>query len=160
MTEDSIPPGTAALVGHLSLHHIGVVVRSIEEALPTYQAALGAVPLGGRIHDPVQQVYLMFVRLPDRTLVELIEPASNQSPVARALTKGGGANHLCFEVDDLEAELARLRPCCVPIGTPRAAVAFDGRRVLFLLLGKHLVIELLERASGERPDVNGLSRLA
>jgi methylmalonyl-CoA/ethylmalonyl-CoA epimerase len=130
----------------LHLHHVGVVVSAIEDTAGLYERALGARRCGTAIHDPLQRVRLLFVELPDGSLVELIEPASDDSPVQSALAKGGGTHHLCFEVEDLEAEMSRLRPVCIPTGAPKPAVAFGGRRVVFLLLGRHMLIELLEAA--------------
>jgi methylmalonyl-CoA/ethylmalonyl-CoA epimerase len=126
------------------IHHVGVVVSSIEETAGLYEQALGARRTGAPIHDPLQRVRLLFLELPNGPLVELIEPASDDSPVQRALAKGGGTNHLCFEVQNLEAEMSRLRTVGVPTGPPQTAVAFGGRRVVFMLLGRHTLIELLE----------------
>lgn len=155
MTEPSTSPrrpqdDLQALTAGARLHHIGVVVPSLDGAATLYVAALGAMKIGDTIHDPLQRVRLLFLRLPDGLVVELIEPASDDSPVNVALAKGGGVNHFCFEVDDLEAEMARLRSVSVPAGPPTTAVAFAGRRVVFMLLGRSTLIELLEAEARDR----------
>ena len=61
----------------------------------------------------------------DGGLLELLEPHGEKSPVLRHLQKGGGLYHLCFEVDDLEGTLQRLRDTgeavvvCEPVPAPR-----------------------------------------
>jgi methylmalonyl-CoA/ethylmalonyl-CoA epimerase len=153
VTEPSTSPPRPAddlqgLTAGARLHHIGIVVPSLDDAAALYVSALGATPLGDKIHDPLQRVRLLFLRLPDGLVVELIQPAADDSPVNAALARGGGVNHFCFEVDNLEAEMARLRSVSVPAGPPKTAVAFGGRRVVFMLLGRYTLIELLE---AERP---------
>ena len=86
-----------ALTAGARLNHIGVVVPSLDGAATLYVSALGATRIGDTIHDPLQRVRLLFLRLPDGLVVELIEPAADDSPVNAALAKGGGINHFCFE---------------------------------------------------------------
>jgi hypothetical protein len=54
------------------------------------------------VTDDRQRVKVQFlVSVPDASSVEFIEPLPGESPARRALEKGGGLNHLCFEVADL-----------------------------------------------------------
>jgi methylmalonyl-CoA/ethylmalonyl-CoA epimerase len=88
------------------LHHIGVAVRSLQERVPLY-VALG-LPVGGGEEVPSENVRVTFLPLGD-TRIELLEPTSPDSAVARFIAaRGEGVHHICFEVDDLEATMAAL----------------------------------------------------
>lgn len=89
------------------VNHIGIVVNSIDSALKVYADALG-LELEGVREEPEQAVRVAFLPVGD-TEVELLEPTNDTSGVARFLEKRGeGVHHICFEVEDIEAELARL----------------------------------------------------
>lgn len=129
------------------LHHVGYVVASIAEVIETMAAQLGASWDGRIIHDPLQKVRVAFLVPPaaGATQVELVEPAGPEAPVNRFLTAGGGLHHLCYEVGDLEAEVARMRGLgAVVIRGPKPAVAFDGRRIAWVLTKQKMLIEYLE----------------
>jgi methylmalonyl-CoA/ethylmalonyl-CoA epimerase len=98
----------SGLAGAGPLHHVGVVVPRIADALPFYRDVLGYAV--GPMHDmPGQQVKVLFVTRGD-SRVELLEPTDADSGVARFLAERGRAtmHHLCFEVADLAGTLDRL----------------------------------------------------
>ena len=82
----------------------------------------------------------------DNGLLELLEPHGEGSPVQRHLSKGGGLFHLCFEVDDLEGTLQRLRDTgeAIVVREPQPAPAIDHRRVAFVVTTSRDVIEFVE----------------
>jgi len=129
------------------LDHVGVVVSSVSDAAREYVQLLGAVIEGPVIRDPIQKVDIQFLRLPDGTRVELIQPCSPDSPAKRALEKGGGINHLCFEVPDLQSAIdAAVASHAYPVCPPTPAPALGGRKVAFLVK-KHIgLIEFVESA--------------
>jgi methylmalonyl-CoA epimerase len=89
------------------INHIGIVVRRIEEALKVYQDALG-LPLTKIEEVPEQEVRVAFLEV-DGSEVELVEPTSTKSGVARFLERRGeGLHHICFEVDEIEGALREL----------------------------------------------------
>lgn len=129
------------------LHHLGFVVASLEKALPGFIASLGARPTTAILHDPLQKVNLVFLRTSasEPVLIELIEPASQDSPVRRSLDKSGGPNHACYQVPDLKKALSTMRKNKgVIVRGPRPAVAFGGRRVAWVMTAEWLLVELLE----------------
>jgi len=90
------------------IDHIGIAVQSINESLKFFEDALGmkldriASEEGGRT-----KVAFMPVGSSD---VELVEPQDAESGLGKFLVKRGeGIHHICFEVDDIEAALARLK---------------------------------------------------
>lgn len=90
------------------IDHIGVVVNDIEEALKVYQQALGLTLT--KIQDrPDQAVRIAFLPTGESE-IELVQPVTSESGVAKFLEKRGeGIHHICLEVDDIEKALADLQ---------------------------------------------------
>ena len=118
-----------------TLHHVGLVVSSIDEVSPESEVFL----------DPIQKVKVSFISL-QGVPVELISPHGEDSPVLQSLRKGTKLVHLCYEVDDLEKtieECARHGFRCIT--KPVSAVAFGNRRIAWLFHRFFGLFELLER---------------
>ena len=125
------------------LDHTGFAVAVLEPSIELFRDVLGA-RVGPIFEDPIQRVRLCFADF-DGIRVELIAPLGPDSPVTNIIASGGGAYHLCFETDDFEAELERLRGAgFAPVSMPQPAVAFGGRRVAFLFNRTARLIELVE----------------
>ena len=86
----------------MKLHHVGIVVKDLASYGDAYAGVLGLEADSGIIYDPVQKVRAQFWKDARGSVLELIEPASPDSPVWRERQKGGGLNHLCYEVADIE----------------------------------------------------------
>jgi len=139
-------PETPAEAPALRLHHVGVAVASIKDALPVHRAVFGHELLAGPFEDPIQRVSVCFVGSgrPGDLLVELVEPAAERSPVGAVLARGIGAYHVCYEVDEVDAALAHARARgCVVVATPVPAVAFGGRRIAWFYTPTRQLVELL-----------------
>jgi methylmalonyl-CoA/ethylmalonyl-CoA epimerase len=130
----------------LRLHHVGFVVVNIERSVTGFINSLGMSWDGAIYEDPIQKVKVTFLATgPTCAQIELIEPAGDDSPVNRFLAKGGGQHHLCYEVDDIERALDVLKSRKASVvQQPCPAVAFDGRRIAWLITREKLVVELLE----------------
>lgn len=129
------------------LHHLGFVVPSIRSSGQTFAVAMSARWDGDIIHDPIQQVRVAFFYPVDsrNPVFELVEPASETSPVSNFLKKRGGLHHVCYEVDDLETALENARSEGWAIASlPAPAVAFHGRRIAWVCSKTRLLVELLE----------------
>ncbi len=93
------------------IHHVAIIVRSIDAALPRYRELFGLLPEADPINFASQAVRLCFLRTgPGQAArIELIEPLDDASGVARFLaTRGEGLHHICLVSDDLPVELDRL----------------------------------------------------
>ena len=126
---------------------MGYVVSSIDSAMPGFLCQLGATWDGQIFHDPNQRVRVAFITTrPEDAQVELVEPVGDDSPVLRFLReKGGGLHHACYEVADLDAQLAEFRSHGSIIAKrPKPAVAFAGRRIAWVITREMFLIELLE----------------
>jgi methylmalonyl-CoA epimerase len=89
------------------IHHIALVVRSIEESLAFFRDALG-LPLETITDVPDDRVRIAFLGVGE-SKVELVQPTDDTTGVARFLeSKGEGFHHVCFEVDNLAESLMRL----------------------------------------------------
>lgn len=109
--------------------HIGIAVASIPEALAFYRDVLGLTPRHPETADGATIVSLPFGEVD----VELLEPHSPDSPVAKFLAKRGpGIHHICYRVGDLDAALARCQAAGYQLidQTPRRGAG--GRRIAFL----------------------------
>jgi methylmalonyl-CoA/ethylmalonyl-CoA epimerase len=86
--------------------HIGIAVESIEKWIGFYRDILG-LEYGGSEEVPEQKVRVAFLTIGESS-IELLEPTSNDSPIAKFLEKrGGGIHHIAVQVDDIVAALAR-----------------------------------------------------
>lgn len=134
------------------IHHVAVVVRSIEASLPRYQALFGLDPERPPTVFEPQGVRLCFLPTgpAPSARIELVEPVDAESGVARFLAaRGEGLHHVCFETDDLPATLEALAAAEAELidREPRQGahgeVAFVHPRTLDGVLW-----ELLEKADG------------
>lgn len=90
------------------LSHVGVAVRNLETASAIY-AKLLKVDHVSTEEVANQNVKLAFFHV-GNTSIELTESMSPDSPISKFIEKRGeGVHHLSFEVDDINAELARLK---------------------------------------------------
>jgi methylmalonyl-CoA epimerase len=106
------------------IHHVGIVVRRLEEAYPFYRDLLG-LPLLREAAVAEQGVRAALLAAGDSE-VELLEPLGPDTPVGRFLARRGeGLHHLCFETGDVGAALADLdrRGGAVHDRTPRQGLA-------------------------------------
>jgi methylmalonyl-CoA/ethylmalonyl-CoA epimerase len=133
----------------LALHHVGFVVADIASAMEGFLRSLNASWNQQIWEDPLQRVKVAFLTTrPGEPLIELVAPVGDRAPVRKfLLEKGGGLHHFCYETDDLKAELQAFRSRrAILVRPPQPAVAFDGRRIAWVLTQENLLVELLERA--------------
>ncbi len=130
----------------MRLHHTGVVVRDIKVQGEKYASALGLSAKTEIVHDPIQKVLVQFWGGEKAdSLVELIEPTGEDSPVWRASQKGGGPEHLCYETADIEKTVQQsLDKGAALVQELAPAAAFGGRRIAFVYFLDVGLIELLE----------------
>src|SRR5690606_29797443 len=87
------------------IDHLGIAVRSLDESIPYYEQSLG-LKCEHREEVPSQQVRTAFFQVGDVHL-ELLEPTSTESPIAKFLEKNGeGIHHVAFATNDIRAQLA------------------------------------------------------
>jgi len=128
------------------LDHIGIAVRSIDAAQKIY------LDLGLHVEHvetvDTQKVRTAFLSVGDANL-ELLEPSAPDSTIARYIEKRGeGIHHICLRVDDIDAELARLKERGYRLINDAPVPGAHGCRVAFLhpAAGNGVLIELSEKA--------------
>lgn len=129
----------------MQFHHVGLACAKIAAELPDL-AALGYVPEGEIVEDPIQKVRLQFM-VGGGPRLELIEPAAADSPVQGVLRRGSKFYHLAYEAADFDAAVAELeRRKFAPIGPAAPARAFGMRRIVFMVSPTLTLVELIEAA--------------
>ena len=133
------------------LDHIGIAVRSLAAA-KIYET------LGLKVDHvetvATQKVNTAFLSVGDSNL-ELLEPTSDDSPIAKFIEKRGeGIHHICLRVDDIEAHLARLKAEGYRLINEAPVPGAHGCRVAFLhpAAGNGVLIELSESLDSARDD--------
>lgn len=114
-----------------SLHHIGIAVRSLEDALGPWVDGLG-FRLGGIEEVPTERVRVAVLHA-GPTRVELLEPTSPDSPIAKFLDKRGpGIHHLAFRSPDTGAAIRVLTEAGAPLLDREPRPGAHGTRVAFV----------------------------
>jgi len=130
------------------IDHVAIIVRDIEQALVFYRDILGITP--GEIKEvPSEQVRIAFLPLggPTGSVIELIEPTTSDSSLAKFIEKRGeGLHHICLEVENIEAALAEMQEKGAPVLDKQPRVAAEGRAIFLHPKGTNgVLLELLEK---------------
>jgi len=113
------------------INHVAVVVDDMDKALSFWRDALGL-----DLHEvrdvPAEKSQVAFLPLAGSE-VELVQPTSDDSGIARYLAKrGAGMHHICLEVDDIEGMLAQLQAKGVRLINEEPRTAADGKKYAFI----------------------------
>jgi methylmalonyl-CoA/ethylmalonyl-CoA epimerase len=113
------------------ISHIGIAVKDIKASSALFQSLFGKSP--DHAEDlPEHGVKTAMFTVGD-SAIELTEALDPESPVAKFIEKWGeGVHHVSFIVDDIEAELARLKAAGFQLIDERPRPGADGHRVAFL----------------------------
>ena len=113
------------------ISHIGIAVKDIKASSALFQTLFGKGP--DHIEDlPDHKVKTATFTLGD-SAIELTEALDADSAIAKFIEKRGeGVHHVSFIVDDIEAELARLKAAGFQLIDERPRSGADGHRVAFL----------------------------
>ena len=113
----------------LRIDHLGIAVPALGPAVSAFEA-LG-FELGATHDVPTEQVRTAFLPVGESQL-ELLEPTSPTSAIARFLEKRSGLHHVCVVVDDIQAALAELKERGVALVDETPRVGAGGCRVAFI----------------------------
>ncbi len=114
-----------------AINHVAVVVDDMEKSLVFWRDALGI-----DVHElrdvPTEKSQVAFLPLAGSE-VELVQPTSDDSGIAKYLAKRGpGMHHICLEVDDISAMLTRLKSKGIRLINEEPRVAADGKKYAFV----------------------------
>jgi len=113
------------------LTHIGIAVKALAASGPLFSRLFNRK--ADHLEEVAEQkVRAMFFRIGEGG-IELLEPTSPESPIAKFIEKRGeGVHHLSFEVDDIEQEIARLTAEGFEMIDKQPRIGADGYRIAFL----------------------------
>ena len=130
----------------MKLHHIGIVVPRIKDSIGDLVNYIKFETVGVPMPVESQKVNICFLKVGEPFL-ELIEPVEKDSPVYDFAKKGGGIHHLCFEVNDIHAQLDDMEKKGATV-LVKPVIGFDNRLIAFVDLNMKNtrcgLIELLE----------------
>jgi methylmalonyl-CoA/ethylmalonyl-CoA epimerase len=129
------------------IEHVGVVVRDTEGSRKLWEECFG-IPLGSVEQNAVRTLALYPV---GESMIELIAGVSPEGKHQRMVAEGkGGLNHICFEVEDIDAALAELKAKGIPLIDEVPRIGHEGCRIAFLdpKGTENCLIELAERPAG------------
>jgi methylmalonyl-CoA/ethylmalonyl-CoA epimerase len=113
------------------ISHIAIVVPDLDEAMNFWVDVLG-LPLTHVEHVADQNVDVAFLPSGDSE-IELLEPVSDESGVARFMHKRGpGMHHICFEVDDIEEMLDRMKEAGIQLINEDPVIGTGGKKIAFV----------------------------
>ncbi len=113
------------------INHVAVVVDDMEEGLSFWRDALGMKVK--ELRDvPAEKSEVAFLPLAGSE-VELVRPTTEDSGIAKYLSKrGAGMHHICLEVDDLDGMLTQLKSKGIRLINEEPRAAADGRKYAFV----------------------------
>ena len=113
-----------------NIDHLGIAVRSLEQSKAFYQK-LGLSVMG---EETVEQEKVRLAMVPvGESRLELLEPTSDDSPIAKFLAKRGeGLHHIALQVDNLEATVEKLKRDGVRLINDQIQVGAGGHLYVFV----------------------------
>lgn len=118
-------------LNQFNLDHIGIAVESLEESLKFYITCLGLKVSKIEV-VPEQKVQVAFLET-GQCHIELLEPTSEDSPIAKFLKKrGGGIHHIALKVSKLEELLEQMDKMGVKLIDKTPKKGADGKKIAFI----------------------------
>lgn len=135
------------------IDHIALVVDDIDKALVFWQDALGLQL--SHMEDVDREQSLVAFLPAKESEVELVQPTSQDSGVARFLHKRGpGMHHICFEVYDIEETIAQLQAKGVRLINDKPEIGTGGKKIAFIHPeSTHGVLVELYELSGQEFEI-------
>jgi methylmalonyl-CoA/ethylmalonyl-CoA epimerase len=144
----AVPPVPAAIRGLGKVHHVALIVASIDDALGFWRDLLG-LELETVMDIAQDRVRIAFLGVGE-SKIELVEPTDDTTGVARFLaSKGEGFHHVCFEVRDLAAALDGLAAAGLELIDPAPRRGAEGPVAFIHPRSCHgVLVELIEAPGG------------
>ena len=128
------------------VHHVGIAVKNMDEALEIFQKKLGLKLEKITIVED-QKVKSAMLSSGGETKIELLEPTSQDSPVGRFLEKRGeGIHHIALKVKGIEELLKKLKDEGLNLVNETPRIGVEGTKIAFIhpKSTKNVLIELCE----------------
>ena len=109
--------------------HVGIALPSIQAQLPFFREILGMTQVEIADSDGARIAAVEA----GESLVELLEPAGEDTPIGKFIAKrGAGIHHICFAVDDLAAMLDRCRSAGIRLIDEMPRMGAEGKPIAFI----------------------------
>lgn len=129
----------------MKLDHICFAVKNINEGILYWEEVFGYRQMTDVINNTLQKVKVVFLSKEDSLLIKLVEPHPENLALINFVNRGGGFHHLCFRVEDMEAQLKDLKgKGLLTLVPPQPGEAFNNHDIAFLLARYGLNIELID----------------
>jgi Glyoxalase/Bleomycin resistance protein/Dioxygenase superfamily len=134
----------------MRLDHIGFLVADIEREMATFNVLFPGTVWSPLVVDPLQDVAARFGRTPQALVYELVEPTSQNSPVAHSLkARKNLLNHVCYRCVNLASKALELRANgFFPVTEAKPGKAFGNEPIQFFFHTNGLLIELVQGTAG------------
>lgn len=136
------------------IEHIGIAVKNMDEAVAFYTRMLGLKLVGFETVES-EHVRVAFLEIGE-THIELLEPTSDESAIAKFIEKKGeGIHHIALKVDQQTERLAKLKEAGVKVITETPKLGAHNNMVAFLhpKATRGVLLELCQKA--ETPELSG-----
>lgn len=111
--------------------HIGIAVKSLEQTLPFYTEVLNLKYLGTEVVES-QKVKVAFLKAGE-TKIELLEPTTDESTIAKFIEKRGeGIHHMALAVDDIQERINEIKTKGIRMIDDDARIGAAGAQVAFM----------------------------
>ncbi|MBL6990476.1 MAG: methylmalonyl-CoA epimerase [Bacteriovoracaceae bacterium] len=113
------------------IDHLGIAVKSLEESIAFYENVLG-IKCQGMEEVVSQKVRTAFFHVGD-THIELLEPTSDDSPIAKFMSKNGeGIHHVAYYTNDIKSQLEQAQKAGAKLIHKTPIDGAGGKKVAFL----------------------------
>jgi methylmalonyl-CoA/ethylmalonyl-CoA epimerase len=125
----------------MEFHHLGIATEDIDNEVSQLRKIFPFLKIIKRVFDNLQDVELCLIEIGGLN-IELI----SGKKVKSFLKRGNKLYHICFQVKNLDGEIANLvNNGCMLISPPKPAILFENKKVCFLITPTKVIIELLEK---------------
>lgn len=115
----------------MKIHHLGIAVESLKEAIPVFEKLLGGAPESQETVEG-QKVRVAVFGVGE-SHIELLEAAEPDSPIGRFIAKRGpGIHHLSLTVQNLEESLKEIGKSGIRLVDPKPRAGAGNERIAFL----------------------------
>jgi len=131
----------------VSMDHVGVAVKNLDDAIHVYRDILGFELKGVHVLAE-RKVKVAFISTGGETQIELLEPLDSSSTIAKFLeTRGEGIHHFAVEVDNINTVLADMKKSGVALIDDQPKTGAEGKRIAFVhpKSTKGVLLELVEK---------------
>jgi hypothetical protein len=130
---------------NLTFHHTGLAVKSIDAELLHYETIFGKENISPTVYISSQNVNVCFIKIGQDICLELVEPATGDSPVSSLVKKGITYYHTGYLTENVETTILALEPLGYKCISKFNSEAFNNKKCAFLYSRSNMLIEVIEK---------------